>query len=467
MQMPTETKKKPLRTILLIAVLLAAVAATGALLAHREPREWTTGSPAALAEFRRGLEADQKLYGDDAREHFERALELDPEFAAAKLYVVQRLGGEGDAARRDQLAAELEAVDRSRLSPRERFLTEAFLARRGGDAERALALLDDYRERYPDDPFALNIHCLRLWGTGEFAAAETHFRRLLKIDPNWVTAQNHLGYLAMAQADWKRAEEQFEIYRYLAPDQANPHDSLGELMLLTGRWDEARREFEAALAIKPDFCHSWAHLVTLELLTGRLEEAERTIEGIERDRLCSQEVVQVQRCRLGVWRAYSAGDWPAVAAAYRTEACARYYHYGDAAVMAYGAMLLAGLPDEAAALAEAMDHRLEKAEPGDRESARLHLEGVRLRLEGRPEEALERLRAADDLLAYWTSEGGYFKLFNRVELWRALTAAGRADEADRLLAELRAANPAVAERWTAQPDEQAAAAAPVSARAGL
>lgn len=446
---------KTLKRTLLAAVVVAAVAAAGALLALRDETEWTTDSEAALAEFQRGLEADQKLYHNEAAEHFERAAELDPDFVAARLFLLGRLGGRDNEARREALAAELETADLSRLSPRERFLIEHFRTARKGDSERARALVDAYLERHPDDPFAIVAECRHLWFERDFDAVEARYRRLIEIDPNWVIAQNHLGYLAMAQGDWKRAEEQFAIYRYLAPDQPNPHDSLGELLMLTGRWDEARDEFEAALAIKPDFCHSWNHLVMLELLTGRFEAAGRTIEGIDRDDLCSPDEIRLQRCRLGVWRAFAGGDWQGAWDSYRGQGCERYY--GDASVMAYEAALLAGLAEEAAALAAEIEGFLEEHMREDLPAAQLHLEGIRLSLAGRHVEAIERLREADRQLAYWTSEGGYFKLANRVELWRALTAAGRDQEAEELLAEIRAVNPEIADRWTAHASKVAVA----------
>jgi len=446
--------RKTLRATLLIAVSLAALVAAGALLAHRDEREWTTGSEAALAQFQRGLDERQRLYYGEAAGHFERALELDPEFAAPKLFLLERMLEPGeDEARPEALEAELRAADPSRLNPRERFLIEHHLAMRDRDGERAAALLDDYLERYPDDPFALNTYCMRLWQVRDFEKAEALYRRLIEIDPNWVTAQNHLGYTAMAQGDWQRAEEQFEIYRYLAPDQANPHDSLGELLLLTGRWEEARREFEAALAIKPDFCPSWGNLVTLELLNGRFDAGGQVLEGMEREGFCPQEV-RFQRCRLGVWRAYTTADWRGAWDAYRAQ-CESYP--GDAPVIAYEAALLAGLPDEAAALAEELKGVVESFAPRDGVRAfTLHLEGIRLRVEGRPEEAVERLREADRLLVYFGRADGYFKLANRAQLWHALTAAGRTDEADRLLAELRAVNPTIAERWTSEVGPRAA-----------
>jgi hypothetical protein len=69
-----------------------------------------------------------------------------------------------------------------------------------------------------------------------------------------------------------------------------------------------------------------------------------------------------------------------------------------------------------------------------------HLEGVGLLDGGDPAGAAERFRAADGGLQY-RSQQWTFKLFNRVALAAALEAAGRADEAATVRAEIDRVNP--------------------------
>lgn len=436
-----------LKRTLLILALVAAVTVTGVLLAHREPRQWTSDSDAALAEFQRGLEDAQRMYYDEAGDHFAHAAELDPDFLVAKQMALQAgaYGEEGDQ-RIEEFEKEFGTADLSRLTDRERLLIEYHSARRRDQPERAESLLAEYLERHPDDPFVLFYRCQMQWREREFTAAEGCYRRMIENDPNWVIAQNQLGYLAMAQGEWQRAEEQFETYRYLAPDQANPHDSLGELLLLTGRFDEARQELREALAVKPDFCASWKNLVTLALLEDRWDEAERTIDRTRSEELCPASFADLQRCRLGVWRAFRESDWPGAVNAYLRPECE--HPSGDAAIMAYEAALRAGLEDEAAGLRAEIEKRLaERSGEQDPTWIEAHLDGIRLYLDGRPEAAVERLRQADAQLAFWNADGGYMKLTNQLALWRALTDAGQAEEAERVLAELRAVNPVIAERW--------------------
>src|SRR4029078_10139489 len=88
------------------------------------------------------------------------------------------------------------------------------------------------------------------WETRRWDDAEKTFQELLAIEPNWVDAQNKMGYLSMALGRFAESEDRFRTYRFVAPDQANPHDSLGELLVLTGRFDEAQSELHAALRIR-------------------------------------------------------------------------------------------------------------------------------------------------------------------------------------------------------------------------
>jgi Tfp pilus assembly protein PilF len=263
-------------------LLVTGLALTLVLPGCGSESQWTTDSPQALEEFELGLEASMKLYHADAAEHFRKAIELDPGFVAAKLRLLEYQQGEEE---RNEIISDLRQVDLERHTPLERFLVEYILARIDHESGTAEELLDDFLVDHPEDPFALAICSFEAWKSMDWPKAERHYRNLLDIDPNWVIAQNRLGYMAMAQGKFEEAEELFKTYKYIAPDQANPHDSLGELLTLLGRYDEAREELEQALAIKSDFCPSYQHLFDLAVLEGRTQNFEeigrRAVENCE------------------------------------------------------------------------------------------------------------------------------------------------------------------------------------------
>ncbi|HEX2165132.1 MAG TPA: tetratricopeptide repeat protein [Thermoanaerobaculia bacterium] len=424
--------KKLLPLVALLVVVAAAAAA--ARWWRADAPEWTTDSPTALAELEAGEQAMQKLYYDDGVAHFDRALEHDADFLAPKVRIVQL--GNMAGIERERLAAlldEVRAADLDRVTPRERLLARWVLARVDRDGETARSLVEEFLADHPDDPYALDLACNAAFARSEVEEAERCFERLIELDPNRVQAQNFLGYLAMARGDFAAAEERFEIYRYVAPDQANPHDSLGELYLLTGRYDEAERQFERAVAVKGDFCASWQNLVLVELLAGDPTAAAARAAEARQAGGCPEPGLLALDCRVDLWGSAAGGRWQEVVA--RGGDCRQMA--GDLLVISHWAAWQAGDEETAAAIVEQV--RGYGEDPMVR-TAVAHLEAVGLLHRGRPDAAVERFRAADREIHY-QSQDWLFKMFNRQALAVALDAAGRAEEAAALRAEIAAVNP--------------------------
>jgi tetratricopeptide (TPR) repeat protein len=258
----------------LAAVVVVGVGVT--LVALPRGPEWTTSSPEALVEFQAGIDAQMKLYYDDAEEYFRHAYELDPDFVMAKLYYSDYVRRE-DKELAKKMWEEVLAIDTSNLNPREQFFIERSRAYHDERSEDIVALVDEYIAKYPNDPYILNQKALRTWHLGELEEAERLYQRLVEINPNRVIAYNQLGYITMMQGRFAEAEEYFKSYRFIAPDQANPYDSLGELFITVGRYDEAEETLEKAIEIKPDFWASYQHLVLMKSFNGDLEGTREII----------------------------------------------------------------------------------------------------------------------------------------------------------------------------------------------
>ena len=424
--------------------LLVGIAAWAALRVTRPGPEWTVASSAALAALERGLEAERKYYHAEAQRRFAEAVELDPGCAACRLGLLRTSRLDYDGA--EAAAKELAALDRERLNDRERFLVDRMVARLTGDEARAAELARDYARRHPDDPYALEAQADELWEERRFDEVERIYLRILEIDPNYVTAQNRLGYLAMAQGDFAAAEDRFRTYRYVAPDQANPHDSLGELYLLTGRWDEARAELEEALSLRPDFCASYENLIHVAVLTGEPQQALPVMRRAAEPGRCDEHTLERQRCRIELWTRLLAGHHADLATSFE-ESCSAKLRVSP--WIPHLAALLEGDLDAARDI-EAWVIEQQRKREGDaaRDATTPHLAAVRLVAEGEPEAAAERFAAADALLDYWTSNG-LFKLHNRLQWVNALEHAGDAAGAAKLLGEVAAVNPALAQSYRA------------------
>ncbi len=423
---------------------LLVVAGFGWMKLHERP-EWTTASPAALAEYEAGLAADMKLYQADAQRHYEKALELDPDFVMAKLQVAMSKYG-----RRKELLDELHDADLSRLTDRERFLVRFYLARADDKRDEAAQILERYLTAHPDDTFALGLAAARAWSAHDMEQAETLYRRLLAVSPNYVLAYNQLGYTAMLRGQFDKAEEYLSTYRYIAPDQANPHDSLGELYTLTGRYGEAVRELDAAIRVKPDFWLTYQHLMVVHLLEGDPDAAGAAVDravaaGVDK------KMAHEMECTVAVWRAMGT-SWDAVWR--ETSGPCNDIPNGIVALAGQRAALAEGHDEAARKLEEAAreaDAKMQQSSHGSKEPDAnvAHMEGVRLLAENEPAEAAERFRAADRSLSYLGNGEGIFKLFNRLALATALQRAGRSDAAAETVAEVRAVNPELARQYEA------------------
>lgn len=424
-------------------VLAVVFVAAGVHLATRPKREaaWTTDSPQALAEFQQALDAQTKFYRTDAFHHLQRALELDPDFVAAKLEIqyFPDLLGEKEAAR---LAEELRAADLSRLTPRERFIVSFRTAQRSGDRAKAEKILAGYLAEHPDDPWALRYKVAKVWEERSWEEAERLYRQLIEIDPNWVLAHNHLGYIAMGRGRFAEAEEAFRTYRFIAPDQANPHDSLGELLMLVGRYEEAQAELEEALRIRPDFCASYAHLADLFALQGKPEQIAEVARRAEPH--CARDSVANLRCRAEGWSAAARGDFEALWTLWEDGLCSGL---SDVNVLAHRAGVATGRVEEAQAIEQDLRDRIDYLREEGRpvkifDAMLLHLEGARLEEQGNLAGAAERFAAVDEKLPHWGHDGeALFKLYNLAALARTLHAAGRGQEARAAQEKLAAVNP--------------------------
>jgi tetratricopeptide (TPR) repeat protein len=435
----------------LILVLLAAALVLGAVfLLRRTAPVWTTSSPAALVEFEQGLEAEAKFYHAEALAHYQRAAELDPEFAMAKLKQLA-LTSYSDKDEIERLAGELRAANTDQLTERERFLITHRLARMDKQNARAQKLLTAYVAEHPQDPFALSILCDYAWTRLDWPEAESCYRRLLKIDPNWVNAQNHLGYSAMAQGRFREAEELFRTYLFIAPDQANPHDSLGEMLTLLGRYPEAEQELNEAVRVKPDFCPAWQHLLTLDLDQQRFAPARARLAQITELGVCEPAWVANEGCRIALRESLTRGDFDAAWQASSSPECQSRPE--ELSILRYRAALGGGRLDEARAMAATVDEqsaRFAKEEPF-LIALGAHMAGLRLLAEGDAPGAVAELRKADERLVYWGNGQGSFKLLNRLDLAAALRAAGEAEAAAAMVEQVRAINPAIAERDALRP----------------
>jgi len=220
-------------------------------LAGRATRDDATHSIAAYDEFLRGRERYGRLTPEDnriAREHFERAISLDPGFARAYA---------GLALAWSRLAIDGWTDD-----------AHGALSKAIGYAERAASI----------DPSVPQIHFVRAQVAlfrGQHDEAASAAMRAIELDPNYADAYALLAWILHYAGRPDQAEPMLaEALKRNPRSSASYREIAGEIAFTTGRYVEAAKEFQAALERNP--AHTRARLwlaATLAKLERREEAA--------------------------------------------------------------------------------------------------------------------------------------------------------------------------------------------------
>jgi serine/threonine protein kinase/tetratricopeptide (TPR) repeat protein len=192
---------------------------------------WSQRSPAALEQ---GLQ------------HFQRAIELDPNYALAYSGLADSYVGFATFRARSAKESYLQA----RAAAGKALELEPTLA----EAHSALAMVNLYYD----------------W---DWAAAEREFNRAIALKPGDTTA--HLRY-GLAMAWFQRFDDaRREIARALEVDPVHPllNQGMGQIFYWERRYDEAMREYRKALVLDPNYFAAYLPMGEAYVQTGAYDEA--------------------------------------------------------------------------------------------------------------------------------------------------------------------------------------------------
>jgi len=213
----------------------------------------TTSSMEAYRYYLEGRENLRKFYYEDALIAFEKAVELDPDFAMAYSGLAS-----SNAALRNIEARNIALKRAKALSPKatekERLRIEEYYASAiERDSEKYFRILQQRAEKFPKEKGIIYRLGRYYEGRGAFDKTIKEYNKALDLDPNYGMVHNQLGYLYLDMGDFSKAVEHFKKYVSINPGEANPLDSLAEAYFWMGNLDEALASYKDALEIKPDF----------------------------------------------------------------------------------------------------------------------------------------------------------------------------------------------------------------------
>jgi tetratricopeptide (TPR) repeat protein/predicted Ser/Thr protein kinase len=214
----------------------------------------TTSSMDAYNHFLRGQACWEKLYYADAVEAFERAVEIDPTFAAAHLYLGwSHLLSGNTSAGNGPIVSAMQLAEKA--TERVRLLTEtAYAIYVERDYEKALHILHVMKDKFPREKLVhVWLGLVRYWAGGATEEVIAGLNRVLELAPNDGQALCFLAYIHSYLGDFERALEYAERYASVLPGDANPPDTMADVYFRMGRLDEAIAKYEEGRAIKPYF----------------------------------------------------------------------------------------------------------------------------------------------------------------------------------------------------------------------
>jgi len=229
----------------------------------------TSSSEEAKKEFIAGRDLAEKLLITDSLAHYDKAIALDPNFAAAEL---NRATSSPTAKEFfEHLKKAVSLADKA--SKGERLLILGTEAGANGNAPKQKEYLEQLVAAFPNDErahFALGGY---YFGQQEMTPAIEHYRKATEISPTYSTAFNILGYAYRQNADYANAEQAFKKYIELIPKDPNPYDSYAELLLKMGRFDESITQYRKALEIDSNFVNSHFGIAADLMYMGKADEA--------------------------------------------------------------------------------------------------------------------------------------------------------------------------------------------------
>ena len=211
----------------------------------------TTSSPEAFKYYSEGVKLRNQGRRRESIPLFERAINLDPEFAMAYRHLALAYGALGLAPKRKENLEKAMAL-KERLSDKERYVIEGtyYLAYEE-TYDKALAAYQKLLELYPDDSFVIGNVGVAYLNLGQWENAIPYYEKAIKAGLEFTPAYTQLASCYRSIGENDKAKDVLEYYINNIGDNAFVHQGLADHYRLIGEYDLSLAEAEKALALDP------------------------------------------------------------------------------------------------------------------------------------------------------------------------------------------------------------------------
>jgi len=252
----------------------------------------TTSSQEAREQFITGRDHMENARYEEARVSFTNAINEDPGFALAHLYLALSAPTEVEFHQHLQHALD----NKSDVSEGEQMMIDAIQASANNKLNQSIETWGKLVERYPEDKRAHQyLGIAYLYAKHDQKAIEA-FDKAISLDNNYAPAYNLLGYAYKETGDYDNAENAFKKYVNLLPNEANPHDSIADLYTKMGQHQDAINHYEKAVQINPKFDFSQQKIGNNLVFMGKYDEARKAYKKAQK--MASTDAARINHMKL-------------------------------------------------------------------------------------------------------------------------------------------------------------------------
>jgi len=237
-------------------------------------KDITTPSLQAYDYFLKGKAASNLVNWEEAKKNLTKALEIDPTFAMAYVYLAWANHNTGDIKAQNETIEKAMALS-NKTSQKDRLYLEAgyalFIEQ---NLDKHYALLKELVQKYPDEKWAFHYLGDFLWLYREdFPGAVSQFEKWHKLDPQDADAMSHITSVSYLMGDFKKAVEYVKMHDAVAPP--DPYNLMVQAMMygLMGQFDKAVAKSNEALEIQPDFHYAIWSRILIHAVREEFEES--------------------------------------------------------------------------------------------------------------------------------------------------------------------------------------------------
>jgi len=235
----------------------------------------TTSSDEALNYYLQGRALSDKYLNEESIKYYEKAIELDSNFAMAYLNLsFVQASTKGFLEHLDKAVALVDHVsegERLQIMGWHALYIDAKPMKQREYFQKLV-------EAYPNDERSHYLFGLSYNGQQEWKPAIEAFKKATKIAPGFSPPYNFIGYAYMFLENYNEAEKAFKKYTELIVNDPNPHDSYAELLMKMGKYDKSIEHYKKALSLDPNFIFSYEGIASNLNYKKQHEEARKQLQ---------------------------------------------------------------------------------------------------------------------------------------------------------------------------------------------